>query len=61
MVEFKIRISEETIKRLRSSIIVADISGRGLSMSEEFTAKLIALIGRGITEQTFDINDKNKG
>jgi hypothetical protein len=61
VIEFKATISDKTIKRLRASLITANLSGRGLSLPELFIDKLLDLIKEGKTQYTFEIKDTNNG
>ena len=60
MKAIQISISNDVLKRLKSALIVANISGRGLSLNEKFMDKLLQYIKEGKTQGSFKFKLKNE-
>lgn len=61
MKEIKVIIAEDVLSALKNALVVANLSGRGLSLNEQFMDRLLTKIKEGKKETTFEINkDKTK-
>jgi len=61
MKEIKVIIADDVLSRLKNALVVANISGRGLSLNEKFMDILLTSIKENKKETTFEFNkDKTK-
>ena len=61
MKEIKVIIADNVLSGLKTALVTAHLSGRGLSLNEEFMDKLLIQIKENKPEITFEFNqDKTK-
>ena len=62
MKEMKVIIDDDVLSSLKNALVVAGLSGRGLSLNEQFMDGLLTRIKEGKKETTFEFNkDKQNG
>tara|TARA_R110000824_G_scaffold140682_2_gene306859 strand:- start:318 stop:515 length:198 start_codon:yes stop_codon:yes gene_type:complete len=62
MKEIKVIIADDVLSSLKNALVVAGLSGRGLSLNEHFMDGLLTRIKEGKKETTFEFNkDKTNG
>ena len=62
MKEMKVIIDDDVLSSLKNALVVAGLSGRGLSLNEQFMDGLLNRIKEGKKEVTFEFNkDKQNG
>ena len=61
MKEIKVIIDDDVLSALKNALVVANLSGRGLSLNEKFMDILLTRIKENKKETTFEFNkDKTK-
>ena len=61
MKQIKVIIDDDVLSALKNALVVAGLSGRGLSLNEQFMDGLLNRIKEGKKEVTFEFNkDKTK-
>ena len=61
MKQIKVIIDDDVLSALKNALVVAGLSGRGLSLNEQFMDGLLDRIKEGKKEITFEFNkDKTK-
>lgn len=61
MKQIKVIIADDVLSALKNALVVAGLSGRGLSLNEQFMDGLLNRIKEGKKEITFEFNkDKTK-